>query len=256
MAAAPGAQAPDYEHLYQQALAHRQQELQELHYVISHDLQEPLRKITGFAGLLRRRYAGQLDADADEYIDFMSEACERMHVLIQDLLRLSRIDTRGRPFAPVATAELVTAIADRLADTTPAPGGAAIEVEGELPVVVADGEQLAQVFQALVDNAVKFHGPAPPRIRIAAERQEGGWSFRVADNGIGIEARFASRIFGIFQRLHTRDEYPGNGTGLALCRKIIERHGGAIEVEPGAGAGSTFRFTLPDLESEPSHVEE
>ncbi len=220
------------------------EELQRFAYVASHDLQEPLRSIISFTQLLERRYRGKLDSDADEFIAFIIDGGNRMQRLIEDLLQLSRVETKARALAPTEAAEVV-ADALRLMETPIREAGATVEV-GDLPTVMADAAQLVQVFTNLVGNALKYRRPSvPPVVRISAERSGEFWRFAVEDNGIGIEAEYFDRIFVIFQRLHTREEYAGTGIGLAVARKIVERHGGRIGVESTPGEGSTFHFTLP-----------
>jgi PAS domain S-box-containing protein len=229
---------------YMDDLQRSNEELQRFAYVASHDLQEPLRSIVSFSQLLERRYRGKLDEDADDYIGFIVEGGNRMQRLIEDLLQLSRVETKGRPLAPTDTGEVV-ADALRLMDASIREAGSTVAV-GEMPTVMADAAQLAQVFQNLLGNALKYRRPdVPPEIRITAERAGAFWRFAVQDNGIGIEAEYFDRIFVIFQRLHTREEYEGTGIGLAVVRKIVERHGGRVGVESIPGEGSTFSFTLP-----------
>jgi PAS domain S-box-containing protein len=229
---------------YMDDLQRSNEELQRFAYVASHDLQEPLRSIVSFSQLLERRYKGKLDEDADDYIGFIVEGGNRMQRLIEDLLQLSRVETKGRPLAPTDTGEVV-ADALRLMDASIREAGSTVAV-GEMPTVMADAAQLAQVFQNLLGNALKYRRPdVPPEIRITAERAGAFWRFAVQDNGIGIEAEYFDRIFVIFQRLHTREEYEGTGIGLAVVRKIVERHGGRVGVESIPGEGSTFSFTLP-----------
>jgi len=219
-------------------------ELQQFAYVASHDLQEPLRMVSSYVKLLERRYKGNLDGDADEFIGYAVDGAKRMHSLINDLLDYSRVGTHGKPLEPVdcevpldqALVNLRMAIADSRAAVTHDP----------LPTVMGDGMQLVQLFQNLVDNALKFRGGESPLVHISAHPNGDHWLFSVCDNGIGIAAEYADRIFTIFQRLHRREEYPGTGIGLAICRKIVERHGGRIWVEPGEEAGTTFFFTLHD----------
>ncbi|MEN6343067.1 MAG: PAS domain S-box protein [Methanospirillum sp.] len=228
---------------YMDDLQRSNEELQRFAYVASHDLQEPLRSIVSFSQLLERRYRGKLDSDADEFIAFIVEGGNRMQRLIEDLLQLSRVETTAKPLAPTDAGEVV-ADALRLMETPIREAGATVIV-GELPRVMADAAQLAQVFTNLVGNALKYRRPdRPAEIRISAEQAGGLWRFAVADNGIGIEAEYYDRIFVIFQRLHTRDEFEGTGIGLAVARKIVERHGGRIWVESTPGEGSTFLFTL------------
>ena len=220
------------------------QELQQFAYVASHDLQEPLRMVSSYLQLLERRYKGQLDSDAHEFIAFAVDGAMRMHHLINDLLAYSRIGTRGKPFE-------ITSV-EKALDRSLINLKVAIEESGArvthdpLPTVLADDGQLVQLFQNLIGNAVKFHGEQPPQVHVSARRVDGCWTFAVRDNGIGIERQYAERIFLIFQRLHTRSEYPGTGIGLAVCKKIVERHGGCIWLESEPGRGSTFYFTLQD----------
>jgi PAS domain S-box-containing protein len=218
-------------------------DLEQFAYVASHDLQEPLRMVTGFVQLLHRQYAGRLDADADKYIDFAVDGAKRMQTLINDLLAYARIGMRGRP-ATTTSAE--AAFRQALANLCAGIEETAAEIaRGELPEVRADDAQLVQLFQNLIGNALKFHGQAPPKIRVEARRQDDEWLFSVTDNGIGIAPEFRDRIFLIFQRLHGRGEYAGTGIGLAICKRIVDRHGGRIWVESQAGQGATFYFTLP-----------
>jgi len=217
-------------------------ELEQFAYVASHDLQEPLRMVSSFTQLLRRRYEGQLDETADEFIGYAVDGANRMQALINALLEYSRVGTRGRPLAPVDTAAVFQAA---LANLRNAVGESGAEVvAGELPTVLGDEVQLMQLFQNLISNAIKFRGGEPPRVRVQARRQGREWVFSVRDNGIGIGEEYRERIFVIFQRLHGREEYSGTGIGLALCKKIVERHGGKIWVESELGRGSTFSFTL------------
>ena len=219
------------------------EELQQFAYVASHDLQEPLRAVASFTQLLSERYKGRLDADADEFIAFAVGGANRMQTLINDLLSYSRLETRGKPPEPVdshdalgqALANLGTAIRESVALVT----------NDDLPKVLADESQLVQLFQNLVGNAIKFRGKEPPRVHVSAVSKGNEWLFSVRDNGIGIAQEYHERIFSIFQRLHSREDYPGTGIGLALCKRIVERHGGTIRVESEPGSGSTFFFTLP-----------
>jgi PAS domain S-box-containing protein len=217
-------------------------ELEQFAYVASHDLQEPLRMVASYTQLLARRYAGKLDTDADEFIGFAVDGAKRMQDLINDLLAYSRVGTRQLQVQPVDTGQLVNEVVTDLAAAI-ADSGATVVVD-ELPTVRGDPTQLRQLFQNLIANGIKFRGSRAPQVRIAADRQEGGWQFSVQDNGIGMEAQYLERIFVLFQRLHTRAEYPGTGMGLAICKKIVERHGGRIWVESEPGQGTTFWFTL------------
>jgi PAS domain S-box-containing protein len=225
-------------------LSRSNQELEQFAYIASHDLQTPLRAITGFLDLLSRRYKGKLDPQADEFISFAVEGAQRMHQLINDILAYSRVGTRGKPFEHLESREPLDRALGNLQTEIEEIG---VEVISDwLPMVTGDRDQLAQLFQNLVGNAIKYRRTGePPRIHIAAEERADAWEFRVHDNGIGIDPRYAERIFQIFQRLHTVGEYPGTGIGLAICKKIVERHGGRIWVESEPGKGSTFFFTLP-----------
>ncbi|HEY3398506.1 MAG TPA: PAS domain-containing protein [Armatimonadota bacterium] len=224
-------------------LARSNEELEQFAYVASHDLQEPLRTVTSYVQLLEQEYADQLGGEGEEYLEFVIEATGRMHHLIQDLLAYSRASAVRQSLRPVASEVAVRQATADLRQVMEATG-AHLEY-GELPEVQADLAQLTRLFQNLLSNALKFHGEAPPEIFIEAERSGHDWLFRVRDNGIGISAAFIDRIFVIFQRLHTREEYTGTGVGLAICKKIVERHGGRLWVESEPGSGTTFFFTLP-----------
>lgn len=231
---------------YADDLARTNAELEQFAYVASHDLQEPLRMVSSYAQLLHRRYDGKLDSDADEFIGFIVEGAMRMQQLIEDLLAFSRLGSRPTQMASVDSAKVVqTARAnlEKLANQA----GIRFEV-GPLPTVWGDSAQLVQLFQALMSNAIKFRRGDQPYIKIAAEQREAEWEFCVTDNGIGIEPQYFQRIFVIFQRLHSKADYPGTGIGLAICKKIVERHGGRIWLESEIGSGSTFYFTLPAAE--------
>jgi PAS domain S-box-containing protein len=218
-------------------------ELEQFAYVASHDLQEPLRMVASYTQLLRRRYQGKLDQDADEFIGFAVDGATRMQALINALLEYARVGTHAYKHEPTDTAVLVDQV---LADfnLTVQEQSARI-ARGNLPIVAGDAVQLRQVFQNLVGNALKYRGNDPPSVVISAERQPGEWLFSVRDNGVGIDPRQAQRIFVIFQRLHTHADQPGSGLGLAITKKIVERHKGRIWVESQPGQGSTFFFTLP-----------
>ena len=228
---------------YAEGLARSNEDLKLFAYVASHDLQEPLRIVTGYLDLLKRRYAGKLDQDADEFIDYAVDAAKRMQGMIRALLEYSRVDTHG---GAMGRTESAAAVREALSNLRVAieESGAEVSV-GELPVVRADPSQLAQLFQNLISNGIKFNGKEPPRVQVGAEQRDGRWHFWVRDNGVGFDPAEADRLFVIFQRLHSREEYPGTGIGLAVCKKIVERHGGRIWVEAEAGRGATFRFTLP-----------
>jgi signal transduction histidine kinase len=229
-------------------------ELEQFAYVASHDLQEPLRKVTSFCQMLERRYAGQLDERADQYIAFAVDGAKRMQILINDLLAFSRVGRMDREPELVDADDIVAVARANLAASIEETG-AEIAVAGDLPVVLVERSLLVLVFQNLIGNGIKFHGDQPPRVRVSAERDDGYWRFTVADNGIGIDPQYSERIFVIFQRLHTKDAYAGTGIGLAMCRKVIEHHGGRIWLEPSDnGSGATFRFTLPVPDPTPEEV--
>lgn len=222
-------------------------ELEQFAYVASHDLREPLRMISSYLSLLQRRYGDRLDQNGHDFLEFARDGAARMDALVLDLLEYSRIDRHGAPMVPMPAR---TAIDEALLNLSVAIGecGAVVTVENaDAPQVTGDHGQIMRLFQNVVGNAIKYRAEdRRPEIRIGWARAEGGWEFRVADNGIGIDAEYFERIFGIFQRLHTRDRYSGTGIGLAVCRKIVERHGGRIWLESIPGEGTTFFFTLPD----------
>ena len=224
-------------------LARSNRELEQFAYVASHDLQEPLRMVASYTQLLRRRYQGKLDQDADEFITFAVDGVNRMKQLISDLLDFSRAGTRGvEPVPTLVSTALERSLLNLQASLR--ESGARVSHD-PLPEVLADEGQLVQLFQNLIGNAFKFRQPdQPPRIHVSAKPLGDGWELSVKDNGIGIAPEYFERIFVLFQRLHTRNEYPGTGIGLALCKKIVERHGGRIRVESRQGEGSTFFFTL------------
>ncbi|CAN5907295.1 hypothetical protein BH11MYX3_BH11MYX3_28760 [soil metagenome] len=224
-------------------LARSNADLEQFAYVASHDLQEPLRMIASYNQLLARRYKGKLGEDADEFIGFTVEGATRMQRLINDLLAYSRVGTKTRELHEVDLEEV-------LAESIGNLGGAVADEHAEIthdpmPKLPGDHGQLVQLLQNLIGNAIKFHGEAAPKIHVGATRERGGWKITVRDNGIGIEPQYFERIFVIFQRLHARETYPGTGIGLAICKKIVERHGGKIWVESAPGDGSTISFTLP-----------
>ncbi len=218
-------------------------ELEQFAYVASHDLQEPLRMVASFTQLLAKRYRGKLDQDADEFIGFAVDGANRMQMLINDLLALSRVGTRGKPLEPTDCEALLSHTLANLASMLHETG--AVVTHDQLPTVLADTMQLGQMLQNLLINALKFQGRQSPQVHISAQRQDNEWLFSVRDNGIGIDPKHQERIFAIFQRLHRREDFPGTGLGLALCKKIAERHGGRIWVESEPGRGSTFYFTIP-----------
>lgn len=226
-----------------EALAHSNTELEQFAYVASHDLQEPLRMVSSYLQLVEQRYAGKLDTEATEFINYAVDGAARMRTLIRDLLEYSRVGRRQQSLTPVncetvfhnVVQSLQQAIIDTHATVTADP----------LPTVLADTTEFTQLLQNLIGNAIKFHGPRPPTVHVEASRQDGYWQFAVRDNGIGIEPEYFEKVFVIFQRLHSRTDYPGTGLGLAICKKIIDRYGGRIWIESTAGQGTTFFFTLP-----------
>jgi signal transduction histidine kinase len=218
-------------------------ELEQFAYVASHDLQEPLRKVASFCQLLQRRYVGQLDERADQYIEFAVDGAKRMQVLVDDLLAFSRVGRLDREPALISCASALSAARVNLTAEI-RDSGAVIETD-ELPTTRAEFSLITSLFQNLLGNAIKFRGDKPPRISVTVRREDEFWRFAVRDNGIGIEPEYADRIFVIFQRLHDRASYSGTGIGLAMCRKIVEYYGGRIWLETTAGPGTTFGFTLP-----------
>jgi len=224
-------------------LARSNADLEQFAYVASHDLQEPLRMVASYTQLLSERYRGKLDENADKFIGYASEGALRMQVLIQDLLAFSRVGRANATCTNVDCKSLMEEVRKSLASAIQESG--AVITETNLPSVWTDRTQMSQVLQNLIGNAIKFRGKKLPIISIRAEKTGEHWLFSVTDNGIGISSEFAENIFVVFQRLHARTEYPGNGIGLAICKKIIERGGGKIWVESQAGSGSTFKFTIP-----------
>jgi light-regulated signal transduction histidine kinase (bacteriophytochrome) len=218
-------------------------ELEQFAYVASHDLQEPLRKVASFCQLLQRRYIGQLDARADQYIEFAVDGAKRMQALIDDLLAFSRVGRAERAPTLVSCAKALSQARVNLTNEIK-KSGAVIE-STDLPSVNAEFTLLISLFQNLISNAIKFRGEQPPMVRISAAGRDDDWLFSVADNGIGIEPEFADRIFVIFQRLHDRTQYAGTGIGLSMCRKIVEHYGGRIWLDTSYHEGAKFNFTLP-----------
>ncbi|MBF0557461.1 MAG: PAS domain S-box protein [Nitrospirae bacterium] len=229
---------------YSFELERSNKDLESFASIASHDLQEPLRGISGFAQLLKKRYTGKLDKDADEFVSYIVDGADRMQQLIKDLLEYSRVSSRSNPFKPTdfnsvvsrALANLKMAVEDN---------SAGITCE-ELPTIAADESQMVSLMQNLIGNAVKYHGNEPPLVRVSAYKEGTEWVFSVADNGIGIDPKYNERIFRIFQRLHKRDTYSGTGVGLAVCKRIVEKHGGSIWVSSEPGKGSVFYFTIPE----------
>jgi len=226
-------------------LARSNDDLYQFAYAASHDLQEPLRGVEGFVKLFARRYKGKLDEKADEFLEYIVEGVKRMQVLIKDLLEYSQVSTKGRKLKPMDSS---LAVAQALVNLkTAIEESGAVVTHDALPIVMADSSQLSRLFQNLIGNSIKFCREEPPEIHISAKQKENGWVFSIKDNGIGINPQNSERIFAIFQRLHGY-EYPGTGIGLALCRKIVERHGGRIWAESELGKGATFYFTIPFME--------
>ena len=228
---------------YAKELKRSNQELEQFAYVASHDLQEPLRMIVSYLQLLSRRYQGKLDSDADEFIGYAVDGGRRLQNMISDLLILSRVGTRGKEFASTncenVLKEVLASLQILIEETK------ATITHDSLPTVMADVTQLAQLLQNLIANAIKYRGENSPLIHLGVQSQNNEWLFSVKDNGIGFDPKYSERIFGIFQRLHTREEYAGTGIGLAVCQRIVQRHGGRIWVKSELGKGSTFYFTIP-----------
>jgi light-regulated signal transduction histidine kinase (bacteriophytochrome) len=223
-------------------------ELEQFAYVASHDLQEPLRMVSSYTQLVQRRYAGKLDADAHEFMNYVVDGAARMKQLIEDLLAYSRVGTRGKEFRPI---EVEAAVKKALTNLRSAIEEASAAVTWDpLPVIEADDTQLAQLFQNLIGNAIKYHDAGVPEVHVSAALDgDARWMFSVRDNGLGIDPQYFEKIFGMFQRLHNRDEFAGTGIGLAICKKIVERHGGEITVASQPGMGSTFSFSLAATEA-------
>jgi PAS domain S-box-containing protein len=239
-------------------LSRSNKDLEQFAYVASHDLQEPLRMVTSYTQLIAKRYHGKLDEDAKEFMRFAVDGAHRMQKLIQGLLEYSRIGTRGRPFEPADCEQIFAGAIGNLKLAIDEAHAKVIHTP--LPTVMGDSVQLTQLFQNLIGNALKFRAvERPPRIEVGAERRVQPdaaslnkppyeWVFHVRDNGIGIESQYFERIFVIFQRLHTQDQYPGTGIGLSVCKKIVERHGGRIWIESKPGEGTAFFFALPAMD--------
>jgi PAS domain S-box-containing protein len=226
-----------------EALARSNLELQQFAYIASHDLQSPLRSISGFVQALEKDYAGQLDAQAREWIRRTVQSTQRMHTMINDLLAYARVDSQAAPFRRVDLRQVYDEVISML-DASIRETGAEL-VCGELPLVLGDRSQLVQLMHNLMGNALKFHGRLPPRVDVLARAGDNEWVISVRDNGIGIDPQYHERIFEIFQRLHNQQQYPGTGIGLALCRRVVQRHGGRIWLESELGHGTAFYFTLP-----------
>lgn len=235
-------------------VAELEADVQEFIYVASHDLTEPLRMVTSYLGLLERRYDDQLDAPAKEFIGYAVDGAERMRALLDDLLGYARV--RGEPSsrAPVDVGEILDGV---LRSLEPAfqDTGATVTVTGTLPMLTTDAVQLGQLLQNLIANAAKFRSPERPNhvtVQAARDAEDAGWLISVADDGIGIDPRNRGRIFEVFQRLHTREEFTGTGIGLAVCRRVVQRLGWAIEVQSTPGTGSTFTVVIPDERAGPA----
>jgi PAS domain S-box-containing protein len=240
-------------HMLTEELKRSNSDLQQFAYAASHDLQEPLRGIAGYTRLLEKRYKGKLDKKADEFMDYIIGDAKRMQDLIKDLLEYSQIETKLKVVKPANCSVILEEAFNNLRSIVKDTG---TELTYDyLPIVMADASQLKRLFQNLIGNAIKFHSQENPRIHISAKQRGDVWVFSVKDNGIGFESGLAERIFGMFQRLHTRQDYPGTGIGLAICKKIVERHGGRIWAESRPGNGSTFYFTLPVSDKLASTVE-
>jgi signal transduction histidine kinase len=232
-------------------LARSNQDLEQFAYVASHDLQEPLRMVAAYTQLLSERYRGKLDADADKYIGYAVEGALRMQTLIRDLLAYSRIGRNGIGSHSDCNNVVEEAVLNLKASIQES---AAVVTCNNLPIVATDRTQMLQLFQNLIGNAIKFRTKEAPAIRISAEPQGAVWQFAVTDNGIGIAPEYKDLIFVIFQRLNAREEYSGNGVGLAICKKIVERYGGKIWIESALGHGATFHFTLPATSADEKEI--
>jgi light-regulated signal transduction histidine kinase (bacteriophytochrome) len=227
-----------------QAVKGSNEELQQFAYIASHDLQTPLRNISGFVQLLQANYAEALDEQANDWIRRTVQSADQMHTLIRDVLAYSRVDSQALPFQPTPFRE-VFSDAVALLETSTRDAGGQITCD-ELPTVVGNRPLLVQLLQNLIGNGLKYHGQEPPHIHVSAKRGGNEWVFSVRDNGIGIAPKHHERIFEIFRRLHNQQEYPGTGIGLAVCRRVVHRHGGRIWVESEAGHGSVFHFAIPE----------
>jgi signal transduction histidine kinase len=230
-----------------QELARSNAELEQFAYVASHDLQEPLRMVSSYTQLIVRRYGERLDSDGKEFMDFIVDGAARMKQLIEDLLAYSRVGTRGKELKATDCEVVLQKALTNLRATVEA--SSALVTHDPLPTIEADATQLVQLFQNLIGNAIKFRGTNAPCVHVSAKEQDDAWLFGVEDNGIGIDPQYSERIFMVFQRLHNKAEYPGTGIGLAICKKVVDRHGGRIWVESKSDCGSNFYFTLPKTRS-------
>jgi signal transduction histidine kinase len=238
----------------EERLARSNRELEHFAYIASHDLQEPLRMIASFLQLLSMEYDEKIDQEGKEYIKFAVDGAIRMKSLIEDLLTYSRVESKGKAFVPTDMEEVFERVLLDLNQNIKESGASV--THDPLPTLKADSLQMMQLLQNLIRNGIKFHGEETPRIHVSARRKDEEWLFSVKDNGIGIEPQYQERIFIIFQRLHTRDEYSGTGIGLAICKRIVERHGGRIWVQSELGKGATFFFTIPVNPREPVQEQE
>jgi light-regulated signal transduction histidine kinase (bacteriophytochrome) len=229
-----------------QELERSNAELEQFAYVASHDLQEPLRTISSYTELLAEEYGDRLDGEGHEYMDFVVDGATRMQQLIKDLLAFSRVGTRGKEFAPMSFESVLQKVLGNL--KLAIDECHAVVTFDELPEVIADESQIHQLLQNLISNALKFRSEQTPRIHVSASSKEKEWKFCIRDNGIGIDAEYFEQIFEIFQRLHSRRHYDGTGIGLAICRKIIQRHEGRMWVDSAPGQGASFYFTLPNYQ--------
>jgi len=235
-----------------QELERSNRDLEQFAYVASHDLQEPLRAVGGYVKLLQHRFPEKVDAAARDYITGAAAGAQRMQRLITDLLAYSRVGTQSKAFVP---ADLNALLNDALNNVQASIKEAGAKVTSDpLPTLTVDATQIVQLFQNLIANAIKFHSDRTPVIHVGARREKDQWLFWVRDNGIGIDPRYSERIFQIFQRLHTRRQYPGTGIGLAICKKIVERHGGEIRVESQPAQGATFYFSIPEISAKKEPV--
>ncbi|HWN70551.1 MAG TPA: ATP-binding protein [Haliangium sp.] len=230
------------------------EDLERFAYVISHDLQEPLRAVTSYAQLLARSYGDKLDEKARKYIEHISSGAERMRVLINGLLELSRLSTEPPKLRPIDCGRILDQVLASL-EVLRSETGARV-THDPMPTVMGNAVRLTQLFLNLISNGLKFHGEEPPHVHVGVRRDDKEWVFSIADNGIGMEQKYLDAIFVMFKRLHSREEYPGAGIGLAVVKKIVELHGGRIWVEAEPGKGSTFSFTLPAVEAPPSETSE
>jgi light-regulated signal transduction histidine kinase (bacteriophytochrome) len=227
----------------QRDLERAREDFEQFAYIVSHDLQEPLRMVSSYLQLLERRYKDKLDSDAEDFIHFAVDGAQRMQKLISDLVNYSRLNTRASEFAPT---DLNAVLERALASSSEAAIDCDACITHEpLPTLIADAAQVQQLLEQLIDNALKFRNGGRPTVHVGAEQRDGEWVFFVRDNGIGVSPEYSDRIFGIFQRLHSRSAYPGTGMGLAICKRIVERRGGRLWVESTPGSGSTFYFTMP-----------